>query len=178
MGDAETLILVDSDDHPIGEILRGDTSQLTLDGGRYIRAVNAFIVRDDGKIWVPTRSTHKKIAPGGLDYSVGAHVGLGEDYREALIREFDEEAGLVVSAFDCTEIAYSTPLSSTPPSIYFYKLFVVKTGKLPTLSDEHTAGGFLDIETAIAKVENGAAAKDHYLNDLLALRNYLQKDKD
>lgn len=175
MDEAEKLVLVNSDDRPIGEILRGDTSQLTLHGDRYIRVVNAFIVRGDGKIWVPTRSTHKKLAPGGLDYSVGAHVGAGEEYLEALIREFNEEAGLVISASDCTEIAYSTPLSSIPPSIYFNKLFIVKTDKQPVLSDEHTAGEFLDIDTAIAKVEGGAIAKNHYLSDLFVLRQYLQK---
>lgn len=177
MDETEQLTLVNDRDQPIGTIDRKDISQLTPLAGPYIRAVNAFIIRADGKIWTPTRSMHKKMAPGGLDYSVGAHVGAGEGYLDALVREFSEEAGLKIDPSDCTEVAYNTPSTETHQSIYFSKLFVYRTDQQPTLSDEHVGGEFLDLDTIIGRIIDGAVVKGRYLEDLKILRSYTDKEK-
>lgn len=176
MDSEEVLSLVNKNDQIIGTILRGDIKNLAPSGGKYIRAVNAFIVRSDGKIWVPIRSTHKKLAPGGLDYSVGAHLQAGEDYIDSLIREFQEEAGFTVTANQCIEIAYNTPFTMAINTIYFNKLYIVKTNEKPVLSDEHTSGRFLSINEAIEKIEGGATTKGYYREDLKFTQDYLNKE--
>lgn len=170
----EILPLVDGRDQVIGTISRNDTDTLTASEGKYIRAVNAFIVRSDDTIWTPIRSLHKKIAPGGLDYSVGAHVQTGESYVEALMREFQEEAGMTISPEQCVEIAYHTPNSISPDTIYFNRLYIMRTNQQPRLSNEHTDGSFLPIQDIMAKVQNGAVVKSGYSKDLRVLSDYLQ----
>lgn len=171
--DIEVLSLVDRHDTVVGTILRSETGSITPQDALYIRAVNAFLVRDDHKIWIPTRALHKKIAPGGIDYSVGAHVQAGEDYTDALIREFLEEAGIAISLDECVEIAYNTPDSMGHNALYFNKLYIVQSSEHPTLSEEHTSGEFMNIDEIIKKVEYGAITKDHYLKDLHAVKSYL-----
>lgn len=170
----EILPLVDSRDQVIGTISRNDTDTLTASEGKHIRAVNAFIVRSDDTIWTPIRSLHKKIAPGGLDYSVGAHVQAGESYIEALTREFQEEAGMTITPEQCVEIAYHTPESISPDAIYFNRLYIIRTDEQPRLSNEHTDGSFLPIQDIMARVQSGAVVKGNYLNDLRVLSDYLQ----
>lgn len=172
--DIEVLSLVDQHDTVVGTILRSETDSITPKDALYIRCVNAFLVRDDHKIWIPTRALHKKIAPDGIDYSVGAHVKAGEDYTDALMREFLEEAGINVSLNDCVEIAYNTPDSIGNNTLYFNKLYIVQSSEHPTLSKEHTSGEFMNIDEIINKVEYGAVTKHHYLEDLLVLQSYLR----
>lgn len=178
MDDEEKLSLVNDSDQVIGEILRGDIGTLTVGGGRYVRAVNAFIVRDDGKIWTPVRALHKKYAPGGIDYSVGAHVQAGEEYIDSLVREFSEEAGIAVTPDQCVEIIYNTPFSMKTEAVYFNKLYVVKTDQQPVLSDEHTSGSFLEISEIIDTVNKGANCKGSYLEDLATFNNYIKEQAE
>jgi isopentenyldiphosphate isomerase len=63
----ELLDLVDSNDEVIGTITAGNFYMQPVNAG-YIRAADAFIQNDEGKLWVPTRSLHKAIAPSGLDF--------------------------------------------------------------------------------------------------------------
>jgi isopentenyldiphosphate isomerase len=49
--------------------------------------LNAFLVNDYGQIWIPRRSSLKRIFPLCLDMSVGGHVVSGESYEEAFRRE-------------------------------------------------------------------------------------------
>ena len=61
----------------------------------FLRAAEAFIQNREGKLWIPTRKLHKRIAPGGLDYSMGEHVKAGEDYLQVVIGGFQEELNLI-----------------------------------------------------------------------------------
>lgn len=172
--DVEVLSLVDKDDVVIGAVLRGEINNIKPQGTQYIRAVNAFLVREDNRIWVPTRGLHKKLAPGGLDYSVGAHVQAGEEYTDALIREFLEEAGITISLDECVEIAYNTPESMGEDTIYFNKVYIIRSTEQPILSEEHSGGEFMDIDEIIKRVQDGAITKHHFLEDLLVVKNYLR----
>lgn len=171
MDDAEILALVDQDDNVRGSIARGEISNLKPGEGSYIRAVNAFIVRSDNKIWVPIRSPHKKLAPNGLDYSIGAHVQAGEDYLESSVRESAEEASLTVDPSSFEQIAYNKPASTG--TIYFSKLYVIHTDVQPIISDEHVSGSFLNIEEVIQQISDGVVTKFNYLEDIRVLQNYL-----
>ncbi|MBD3264625.1 MAG: NUDIX domain-containing protein, partial [Candidatus Omnitrophica bacterium] len=55
------------------------------------RDVRVFIVNEDGEVFVQKRGDKKDIEPGVFAESVGGHLGLGDDYLEALERECREE---------------------------------------------------------------------------------------
>src|SRR5690606_19216830 len=137
----------------------------------------AFIIRGDGRLSPPTRSMHKKMAPGAADQSVGARLAAGESYFDARVGARSEEAGLKVDPADCTGGEYNAPSTATPQSIYFSKLFVYRSDQQPTLSDEHVGGEFLDLDTIIVRIIDGAVVKGRYLEDLKILRSYTDKEK-
>jgi len=58
------------------------------------RAVHVFAVNRRGEIYLQLRSRGKDIQPGRWDTSVGGHLVPGEGYREAAVREMDEELAL------------------------------------------------------------------------------------
>ena len=168
----EILDLFDAKEQRIGTIGRSGIKALQPDGGRYIRAVNAFIQRPDGKLWVPVRSLHKSIAPGGLDYSTGGHVEQGESYEECLVRELAEEAGFT----DVDPSALHLVQELQPDadnSIYFCRTYLLRTEKTPQLSDEHTSGEWLTIDELIRGLQHGTPAKRSLLPDAYALEKYL-----
>ena len=170
MDDEEILDLVDDNDQVIGQIKRGDMRTLTPDGGRYVRAADIFIMRSDGKVWVPVRSLHKTLAPGGLDFSVGGHVTTGDSYETTALRELQEEAGIETSA-DNLELIANMP----PTRTHISRLYLLRTDQEPRLSDEHTSGSWMSIDELKEKLAQGIPAKESLLPKLLLLKEYLSR---
>lgn len=166
--DEEILDLVNEHDEVIGQIKRSETSTLIDDGDTYVRAVNVFIVRADGRIWVPVRSMHKLIAPGGVDYSTGGHVAAEESYVDAAVREIREETRLTISPDDLELIARIPPAYS-----YFTHLFLLRSDVSPQLSDEHTSGSWLSVNELLAQLDAGVPAKMMLHSDVKRLKEYL-----
>ena len=166
----EMLTLFDLHENSVGSIRRADIGSLTPEGGRYIRAANAFIQRSSSEIWVPTRSMHKSIAPGGLDYSVGGHVAIKESYTDCILRECKEEANITVDAASLQPLKKLHPTDDA--SIYFCQLFLITTDAKPQLSSEHTKGEWCTVDELIARLENGTAAKKSLLADVYTLASY------
>lgn len=77
-----------------GEILSRDETHRQ---GLWHRAVIAAIISSDNKILMQQRSETKDKFPGLWDLSVAAHVISGEDAVSTLVRELNEEIGLVIS---------------------------------------------------------------------------------
>lgn len=86
----EILDVVDDWDQVISKLERSKIYQKNLG----FRVINAFLVNDLQKIWIPRRSPTKKLMALHLDASVGGHVGAGETYDEAFARELQEELNL------------------------------------------------------------------------------------
>lgn len=103
----ELLDLLDENDVVIGTILRADYDVLIEKKLGYIRGTNIFIINDQGQLWIPKRTADKKIAPNGLDFSVGGHIDSGEDYLDAAIREAKEEINITISPADLVSIKKS-----------------------------------------------------------------------
>lgn len=119
----EILDLVNANDTVIGYIRRSDMAKVAYRHPRgYVRFAEAFLVNNDGKIWVPTRNPHKAIAPSGLDFSVAEHVQSGETYADAIVRGFVEEAGLRVSEASLTLLGVMPPTKTKPVfnAVYVY----------------------------------------------------------
>ena len=176
--DSELLSLIDEHDTVIGSITRKESSRLTVAGGKFIRSADGFIVRSDNRVWVPIRGKHKKIAPGGLDYSVGAHVQKGESYLEAIVREANEEAGIEVTPSQCVKIGQSTPFNTSIDTPLYSTLFVIKTDASPVLSEEHVSGTFMTIPEIESKIATGISVKGYYPGDIVKLQKYLEQYRD
>lgn len=63
--------------------------------GRIHMAVHVLVERPDGRLLLQKRSAQKRIQPGRWDTSVGGHVGAGEEIQQAVLRELEEELGIV-----------------------------------------------------------------------------------
>ena len=67
--------------------------------GRRHRVSAVLLKKADGSYLIPTASG-KKVERGKLYHSAAGHVGSGESYRDAALRELKEETGIVVRKLD------------------------------------------------------------------------------
>ena len=65
------------------------------------RSVHILVLHPhDGKLLLQKRSASKDTYPGHWDTSVGGHVGFGQSYEEAAVRETEEELGVLLETKD------------------------------------------------------------------------------
>ena len=102
----EKLDLVDEEDQVIGVLSR---SEVYARGLHNIRVVNLFVVNNEGNLWIPRRTAHKKLYPLHLDMSMGGHVMSGEKYDEAFSRETQEELRIDVAKTPYRFLRHLTP---------------------------------------------------------------------
>ncbi len=93
----ELLIQVTDDDEVIGPVNR----RLVHGNPLLIhRSVHVLVLNQGGLLLLQKRSMLKDTQPGKWDTSVGGHVGFGQSYVEAAIRESEEELGLVIDQLE------------------------------------------------------------------------------
>jgi len=102
----ETLDLVDENDRVVGAKSR---SEIYKEGLKNFRVVNAFAVNSEGKLWIPRRTSTKRLFPNCLDMSMGGHVSSGESYEEAFRRELEEELNLKTKTTPYSLLGHLSP---------------------------------------------------------------------
>jgi isopentenyldiphosphate isomerase len=102
----ELIEIVDDNDKVVSTMLRSEAAKLNL---LNFRAIYVWLVDSTGKLYVPIRARHKKLYPGGYDFSVAGQVGVGESYEDAFRREVMEELNFDVNGYTWREIAKLTP---------------------------------------------------------------------
>lgn len=93
---SELLDIVTKDDEVIATMAR---EEVYATGRQYVRVVEAFIRNQAGDLWIPVRTSDKKIAPNGFDIGVAGYVEHGETYEEAFRKEVGEELGWNIDQF-------------------------------------------------------------------------------
>jgi 8-oxo-dGTP pyrophosphatase MutT (NUDIX family) len=152
----ELLDLVNSNDEPIGTIWRSQYDKLVEEKLGYIRAAEMLIQNDKGQLWIPKRTAHKRVAPNGLDYSMGGHVSSGETYLQSALREIKEELSLELTENDLIFIKKFTPLDLP----YFRVLYVYKSNDTPRYStNDFASAEWLTPQELILKLDAGVPAK-------------------
>jgi 8-oxo-dGTP pyrophosphatase MutT (NUDIX family) len=170
----EVLDLVDKSDQKISTILREDVLKIMDGTAGFVRAADGFVVNSNGEVWVPRRMAHKKIAPNGLDFSAGEHVGAGESYEAAMVRGFKEELGLHLVPED---LEYVGKLSPQPGVPYFESVFVYRADEVPHYSREDFASWeWLKPEVLRERLLAGETAKKGLLPALDLLIAYNNKE--
>ena len=86
----ELLDIVDANGEPTGD--QRDKAEIHRLGLPH-RDVHVWIT-DGENVLEQQRARDKKIMPGEWDIAVGGHVGAGESYLDAAMRETEEELGL------------------------------------------------------------------------------------
>jgi len=125
----ELLDIVNEQNEVIGQMMR---SEVYKNKQSNFRAVNAFLVNDQNQLWIPRRVKTKKLFPDSLDASVAGHVGAGESYTTALIRETMEEIGL-----DLTQHPYECLGLMTPHehgAAAFANVYLIRSNEVPNFN--------------------------------------------
>lgn len=163
----ELLDLVDKNDKVIGTIWRSKTAD-PFKG--YLRAAELLIINDEGKLWVPRRQMHKRIAPGGLDFSASGHVASGEGYEETLYRETEEELNLKLDPKKLELLHKFPPHPDLPP--YFRTVYIYHSNDVPEYNPDDFSGyEWLTPQEVAARLEAGEPGKASILETVKFLIN-------
>lgn len=150
----ERLDLVDEHDQVVGQVERAEAWARRLP----IRVVNAFLVNARGELWIPRRTLNKRQFPGGLDLSMGGHVGAGESYEAAFRREVHEELNLDVDTVPWREIATFSPFGTTLSA--FMHVYEIRSDVAPAYNLADFSGAeWLRPRQVLARIAQGEASK-------------------
>jgi isopentenyl-diphosphate delta-isomerase len=168
----EVLDLVDENDQVVGTILHSEVFDEANLQGRYLRASNLFIINSEGKLWVPKRLATKKLAPNGLDYSAGEHVGSGESYVDAAVRGAAEELNLHIEPEDLELMFKTSPDPKVAP--YFDTNFLYRSDDVPAYSpDDFQSWAWMSPEELLQQLDSGTPAKKSLRPAVALLLGYL-----
>jgi len=122
----ELLDFVDEQDNVIGQKKRSEIYSIN---SHNFRAINVFIINEEGKIWIPRRVATKKLFPLCLDMSVGGHVKSGETYEQALKRETKEEVDLEIDKIKYRALGHLSPYKHNVAA--FQTIYEIKYNQTP-----------------------------------------------
>ena len=152
----EILELVDDTDTVTGTVSRAKAWRTKA---RWVRVVNAFVVNEEGKLWVPRRSASKSAFPLCLDMSVGGHVEAGETYEAAFLREAGEELNLDVTEVGYSELGYLNPVEHGLSA--FMKVFEIRQNETPNYNEaDFVSAEWVAPAALLERLTNSEAAKD------------------
>lgn len=167
MKNDELLDLVNQHDEVIGQEYRSIVYKHKYSN---FRVINAFIINDQNKIWIPIRSAHKKLFPLCLDASIGGHVSAGEDYLTAFKRETLEEVNINVNEISYKFLKKLTP--NTDKVSAFMHVYALYTNETPLFNNNDFVDYlWISINDLKNMIKNGRKTK----GDLPLLINTLEQ---
>lgn len=129
----ELLDVIDKDGNPTGEVL--DKTEIR-ERNLLHKVVCLFIINSKNQVLLEKRSMNKKVHPGQLGLCEG-HVHAGEDNLSGMIRELEEELGVVANKEDVTHFCTILKERSTNSNItYAYYMFLDKEAKDFVIQEE------------------------------------------
>ena len=167
--DNDLMDMVDKEDKVIGTIYQSEARTLRDTKAGYIRGAVAFIQNDKDELWIPRRTADKRIAPNGLDFSVAEHVQKSETYEQAVIRAFNEELFINVSAKNLKFLGKLDPVPHMPyffTGVFLYRANVVKEYN----HADFTGYEWLEPKEVIKRIDNGEPSKNALK---AAIQNYI-----
>jgi len=155
----EILDLVDQNNQVTGQLSKAQVHAQELTN---FRAIDAFLINDQGQLWIPRRTKTKKLFPLFLDSSVGGHVSAGESYDQAFIRELQEELNI-----DASTLTYKMIGSMTPHkhgTVGFLHVYVIHTNQTPDYkTDDFCEAFWLTPQELAAKLASGDQGKSNLI---------------
>jgi isopentenyl-diphosphate Delta-isomerase len=92
----ELIDICDENNNIIGRALKSEA----LAKGLWHRTARVFFYTSKGEIILQLRAKNKELYPDRWDVGAAGHIGAGEDYIDAAIRESEEELGIIVKKSD------------------------------------------------------------------------------
>lgn len=115
---AELLPVVDERD----TFLYAERRDIVHQNRLFHRAVHIFVFNHQNEMLIQKRSHLKDTFPGFWE-GIGGHLGIGDSYKEAALREVYEEAGI-----DLTNLTFVTKLNPSELTNYeFIEVFWAQT---------------------------------------------------
>lgn len=144
----ETLDVVDEKDEVIGTASREECHEKKL---RH-RAVQVFIMNEEGDLFIQKRSKKKDSFPGLSEGGVTGHVLTGETYAHAAVRELKEELGIEAKEQDLREMFDFKMLFENEHELV--KAFLLEyDGQIKIDHDEVVSGKFYSIDEIRQKIK-------------------------
>ncbi len=161
----ELLDVVDENDRVIGQEYRSIIYKKNLS----FRVINAFLINKQKELWIPRRTSHKKLFPSCLDASVGGHVMTGENYDQAFERELQEELNIKSSQISYQLIAKLTPYQHGVSA--FMHVYLIATDTTPHYNpNDFSDASWINISELKEKIKKGERVK----GDLSILVSFIQ----
>jgi isopentenyl-diphosphate delta-isomerase len=152
----ELLDIVDQADRVIGQKTR---SEVYSQGLSNFRVVNAFLMNENGQLWIPRRSKNKILFPQCLDASMGGHVQAGEKYEQAFSREIREELRIDTAVVPYQLIGVLTPQQHKTSA--FMHVYLLKTNNAPNYNtDDFFEYYWLTPRELLDRLAAGDSSKD------------------
>ncbi len=150
----ENLDLVNENDEVIATMPRSEVYAARLSN---FRVINAFIRNQEGKLWIPRRTEHKRIFPSCLDVSVGGHVEAGETYLQAFARETKEELNIDIAAVKWNSLGKLTPKQGLSA---FMEVYEIQSDESPAFNtNDFTEFYWLTPQEVLDRLANGDKSK-------------------
>lgn len=161
----ELLDIVDENDNVVSQKLRSEVYSQEISN---FRVVNAFLINDLGELWIPRRTSSKKLFPSCLDCSMGGHVSSGETYEQAFKRELLEELNIDANLISYNFVGDLNPYMHKTSA--FMKLYLIESNQIPNYNKEDFAESFwLSPQAVLKRLESGDKSK----SDLPKIINFL-----
>ena len=169
----ELLDLVDADDNVIGTVMREEhhkDSDSYTRRGEYWRGTACMLVNSKKQLWIPLRQLDRRIAPGGLDFSMAEHVMSGESHIQAAVRGMMEELNMQVDEKELISLGKKTCDGFGA----LMEVYVYHTNEDPNYNKEdYQSAEWLSVDALRKKLTSGVRAKAALPLWLEELENYL-----
>jgi isopentenyl-diphosphate delta-isomerase len=146
----EKVILVDSEDKPIGTLPKMEAHEK----GVLHRAFSVFILNQKGELMLQQRAHHKYHSPGLWTNTCCSHQREGEQNIEAGMRRLDEEMGFSVTLEELFSFIYKAPFDNGLTEHELDHVMLGHYEEVPQINTEEVAEwkwmSLIDIEADIA----------------------------
>lgn len=156
MSNVEMLDLVDENNVVYDTRPRSEIYAKHLD---YVRTIDALIVGNDGRLWIPLRTDDKVIFPNAFDVGVGGHIEHGMTDDETFRKEFQKEVGWDIDDFKWEKIG-----TYGPPDGFgtWSTIYIVHSDEDPVFNPEDfKSAERLSMDEIMTRIAGGQAAKDN-----------------